>query len=276
MCYRSIFVCFLLTNLSCFSLASDFGSKKQERLLLNDQDAISAQLLTLDRKLQAVNAKMLSIEAENSQLKIDLVASKKQTDMNTNNIHNQLSYTGSTIYTRWGRRDCPNNNGTQLVYTGIAGGGSFGETGSGTNYLCLPHDPDQSPADFPHELERSGYVAHVWGAEYQYSFGMVKVNDDVPCAVCRDTTTETSLMIPAKTSCPSHWKKQYNGFLCANLYYHNGASEYACVDYDAQNIEGKRENQDGKLFYPVVSKCGSLPCPPYINAKYMVCVVCSK
>ncbi|VDH94265.1 Hypothetical predicted protein [Mytilus galloprovincialis] len=182
-----------------------------------------------------------------------------------------LSKFNQQILLRYSRWSGSLTGRTQLVYTGIAGGGSYGETGSGTNYLCLPHDPDQSLADDPHELERSGFVAYVWGAEYQYSFCMVKVDDDVPCAVCRDTTTETSLMIPAKTS---QWKKQYNRFLCANMYSHPGASEYACVDYDAQYIEGKRDNQDGKLFYPVVSKCGSLPCPPYDNAKYM-CSVCN-
>jgi hypothetical protein len=26
--------------------------------------------------------------------------------------------------------------------TGIAGGGQYGESGSGSTYLCLPHDPD--------------------------------------------------------------------------------------------------------------------------------------
>ncbi|XP_063447189.1 short-chain collagen C4-like [Mytilus trossulus] len=272
MCYRLIFVYFLLTNLVCFILAGDLGSKKQERILISDSDAMNAQLITLERKL---NAKISSIEAENAQLKVKLVASEQNIGIITKTIHNQFSYKG-TSYTRWGRNDCPNKNGTQLVYAGIAGGGSYGETGGGTNYLCLPHDPDQSPADFPHGLEGSGYVARVWGAEYQYSFGQVKVDDDVPCAVCLDTTTETSVMIPAKTSCPSLWKRQYNGFLCANWHGHSGASEYACIDYDGEYIEGKRENQDGKLFYPVVSECGSLPCPPYVNAKYMVCVVCSK
>ncbi|CAG2245609.1 unnamed protein product [Mytilus edulis] len=223
------------------------------------------------------NAKISSIEAENSKLKGELVASKQKIEINSKNIQNLFWNKGGTIYTRWGRTDCPNNNGTQLVYKGIAEGGSYDEAGSGTNYLCLPHDPDQSPSHFPDELEANDYVAHVWGAEYQYSFGMVKLSDDVPCAVCLDTTTTTSLMIPAKSSCPSpSWKVQYKGFLCSNMYGHPAASEYACVDYDAQYIEGKRENQDGKLFYPVVSKCGSLPCPPYENAKFMVCVVCSK
>ncbi|CAC5406481.1 unnamed protein product [Mytilus coruscus] len=169
-------------------------------------------------------------------------------------------------------------NGEFSLYQSIAGGGSYAETGSGTNYLCLSHNSDQKPAQFSLGLERSNYVAHVWGAEYQFSFGMVKVDDDVPCAVCLDTTANTSLMIPAKSSCPSLWKKQYNGILCANMYRHPAASEYVCVDSDAQYFEGtsRRGSSDGKLFYPAVTVCGSLPCPPYENSKYLTCVVCSK
>jgi hypothetical protein len=83
-------------------------------------------------------------------------------------------------------------------------------------------------------------------------------------------------MIPGKSSCPSGWRKQYSGYLCANYYGHPAASEYACVDDDPQYFEGRRQNLDGKLFYPAVAVCGSLPCPPYENSKYLKCVVCSK
>ena len=31
--------------------------------------------------------------------------------------------------------------------TGIAGGGHYGESGSGSTYLCLPHDPDVAPSN---------------------------------------------------------------------------------------------------------------------------------
>ena len=160
--------------------------------------------------------------------------------------------------------------------TGIAGGGQYGEYGSGSSFLCLPHDPDNAPSDFPHTLEASAYVAHVWGAEFQFSYGNVNVNDDVPCAACLDTKAVTSMMIPGKASCPSGWRKEYSGYLCANYYGHRAASEYACVDDDPQYFEGRRQNLDGKLFYPAVTVCGSLPCPPYENAKYVTCVVCSK
>jgi hypothetical protein len=70
-----------------------------------------------------------------------------------------------------------------FVMTGIAGGEHYSESGSGTSYLCLPHDPDSAPSNFPCALDSSSsYVARVWGAEFQYTYGKVKVDDDVPCA----------------------------------------------------------------------------------------------
>ena len=154
--------------------------------------------------------------------------------------------------------------------TGIAAGGHYGEFGSGTSYLCLPHDPDSAPSHFPYALDSSSsYVARAWGAEFQFTCGNVKVDDDVPCAACLDTEAKTYMMIPGKASCPSGWRKQYSGYICANYYRHLAASEYACVDDDPQYIEGRRQNLSGKLFYPALTVCGSLPCPPYASAKYL-------
>ena len=158
---------------------------------------------------------------------------------------------------------------------GIAGGGGYIETGGGTSNLCLSHNPDKAPSNFPSAVF-SSYVARVWGAEYQLSYGNVKVDDDVPCAACLDTKAATSMMIPGKSSCPSGWRKQYSGYLCANHYNYGAQSEYACVDEDPQYFEGRRQNSDGRLFFPAVTVCGSLPCPPYENSKYLTCVVCSK
>ena len=153
--------------------------------------------------------------------------------------------------------------------TGIAGGGQYGESGSGSTYLCLPHDPDIAPSNFPYVLDSSSYVARVWGAEYQFSYRNAKVDDDVPCATSLYTKAVTSMMIPGKSSCPAGWRKQYSGYLCANHYAHPAASEYACVDDDPQYFEGRRQNLDGKLFYPAITVCGSLPCPPYESSKYL-------
>jgi hypothetical protein len=128
-------------------------------------------------------------------------------------------------------------------------------TQSGTSYLCLPHDPSFAPSNFPYALDGSGLVAHVWGAEYQFSYGNAKVNDDVPCAACLDTKAVTSMMIPGKSSCPSGWRKQYSGHLCASYYRHPAASEYVCVDDDPQYFEGRRQKLVGKLFYPALTVC---------------------
>ena len=160
--------------------------------------------------------------------------------------------------------------------TGIAGGGQYGESGSGSSYLCLPHDPEFAPSNFPSALDSGSFVARVWGAEFQFSYGNVKPGDDVQCTACLDNKAKTSIMIPGKASCPSGWRKQYSGYLCANYYGHKAASEYACVDRDPQFFEGRRQALDGMLFFPAVTVCGSLPCPLYENSKYLTCVVCSK
>ena len=44
---------------------------------------------------------------------------------------------GGVVYTRWGRKSCPNDTGTQLVYEGITGGSHWNNPGGGANYVCL-------------------------------------------------------------------------------------------------------------------------------------------
>ena len=48
---------------------------------------------------------------------------------------------GGVVYTRWGRKSCPNDTGAQLVYEGITAGSPWGRLGGGANYVCLPKDP---------------------------------------------------------------------------------------------------------------------------------------
>lgn len=114
----------------------------------------------------------------------------------------------------------------------------------------------------------------VYGAEYQFSYGNVGIDDDVPCAVCY--VPAAVLMIPAKTTCPPNWTLQYSGILTTNSDDFNSSSDYVCLDDKPQYIEGTRRNDDGKLFYPVHAICGALPCPPYVNYAYLRCCVCSK
>ena len=54
------------------------------------------------------------------------------------------------------------------------------------------------------------------------------------------------------------------------------ASEYACVDKDAEAMAGGSTDQNGVLFYAVKTVCGSLKCPPYSANTDVPCVVCTK
>ena len=104
-------------------------------------------------------------------------------------------------YTRWGKSSRPNITGTELVYSGRAGGSHYPHAGA-ANYLCMPSDPQYT---LPH---RPGVQDHmyVYGTEYQHPI-QGSHDHNVPCAVCAVSTREMVLMIPAKTSCPTSWTR---------------------------------------------------------------------
>lgn len=119
----------------------------------------------------------------------------------------------------------------------------------------------------------STYSSYV--AEYQFTYKNVAVDDDVPCAICKVKSATTTIMVPAKKSCPQNQTLQYNGYLGAG-YYGEQPTEYICVDRDPENFEGMRlVNSDGLLIYPVQAVCGSLPCPNYTQSQYLSCAVCT-
>lgn len=157
---------------------------------------------------------------------------------------------------------------------GLIGGSSSSEPGNGVNTLCLPHDPEALPDHVIPLVQATANYGHLFGAEYHFSFNKVVIHDDVPCAVCLAKMSATTLMFPAKRTCPPSWIKQYSGFLGSN-YYDYGKNEYLCLDENPDYIERSRENIAGLFLYPVKSVCGSLPCPPYKNSTLISCVVCS-
>jgi len=86
-----------------------------------------------------------------------------------------------------------------------------------------------------------------------------------------------TMMIPARTACYSGWTEAYYGVLSSGYYGHPAATQYVCVDHSPQaSFDGNNINNDGKLFYSVRAKCGSLKCPPYEENKLLSCVVCLK
>ena len=173
------------------------------------------------------------------------------------------------VYTRWGNSACPNITGTELVYTGRAGGSPYRDRGGASNYICLPFDPE-------YILTSRGRVqgdSPVWGAEYQEP--VVGVDEgDVPCAVCHVTTRETVLMIPAKASCPTSWTEEYVGYLMSGRE-GRSRSTFVCVDRDQESLAGTGRNNDGAVFYHAEVDCTNLPCPPYNNGQELNCVVCT-
>ena len=165
-----------------------------------------------------------------------------------------------------------------MLAVGMSGGRYYLDTGSGTNTLCLPHNPDPSPPDFPRSFQHNdvAYAGSIHGSEYQFNYRHVDIDDDVPCAACMVTNARSTLMIPAKTSCPIGWTVQYQGVLTSGKQGYQ-ATDYLCLDQNPEYLtEGARmHNYDGRLFYPVLAICGSLPCPPYKRQQLLSCVVCS-
>ncbi|XP_066279741.1 uncharacterized protein [Branchiostoma lanceolatum] len=182
---------------------------------------------------------------------------------------------GGAVYTRWGRKTCP--SGATTVYSGVAGGTDHNQPGGGTNYQCLPTDPQWGRYQDGVQAAK----AYMYGAEYQldtnYPFGSRSIHDDdVPCAVCYVPTRGSKLMIPARNTCPTDWTQEYAGYFMAEYYNHPGAKEFVCVDEQPETVPGGHANHNGALFYPVEARCGSLPCPNYVEGRELTCVVCTK
>ena len=92
------------------------------------------------------------------------------------------------------------------VFTaGVAAGSYYSTSGGGSNYLCLPRNPEWGKTTAGFQSGESLY-----GPEYElhanHPFPKVNgrslQNNDIPCAVCLVTNRPTKLMIPAKLTCP--------------------------------------------------------------------------
>ncbi|XP_062605668.1 uncharacterized protein LOC134267481 [Saccostrea cucullata] len=149
--------------------------------------------------------------------------------------------------------------------------------GAAVEPLCLPKDPEWGR----YSAQADNVRGFVYGAEYEHT-GVLHLNHlhdlDVPCAVCKTDGEKSVLVIPARKTCYSGWKKEYSGYLMSGRFDHRAASTYSCFDEQSQPLDGGSENKDGYLFYPVESRCnhGSLRCPPYKEGRELSCVVCSK
>ena len=174
------------------------------------------------------------------------------------------------VYTRWGRTTCPNTTGTELVYAGIAAGSYYTDKGGGVDRLCLPSDPDYDTNYTPGSSNNGLY-----GTEYRGGNVAGKSYHNIPCAVCYAAARGTTIIIPAKNSCPSTWTLEYIGYLLSEHRNHS-KSTYLCMDKDLESIPGSAGFGNMGLLYHVEATCTGIPCPPYNNFKELMCAVCTK
>ena len=179
------------------------------------------------------------------------------------------SSVGGTSYICWGRTECPDTQGTELLYSGVAAGSHFSETGGGSQYLCLPEDPEFLVIT-PGVQNLRGYL---YGTEYQAEEVNVLnglLNHNVPCAVCYTAVRGAVVMIPGTSS----WTREYYGYLMTMIHFHQRTT-FECVDVNAEAIPNSATSTDPNLFYFTESRCNGINCPPYADGNELTCVVCT-
>ena len=185
-------------------------------------------------------------------------------------------------YTRWGKTSCPNNTNAELVYSGRAGGTYHLARGGSSDRICMPDNPD-----YPAEAidisssPASQFKNTVQGLEYEVDYSLPGNpltdvhNHNTPCAVCFVPTRDTTIMVPAKTVCPSSWTREYYGFLMSD-YDGNYRTSYTCLDIAPEPVPGTVSNSNPSLLYHSVTDCHGIACPPYENNRMLGCVVCTR
>jgi hypothetical protein len=82
-----------------------------------------------------------------------------------------------------------------LIIEGQTGGNRYSNKGGGSNYICLPNDPDNGkPYSYANDV-LSGAEYEVGGSRKPSGLANLH-NKDVPCAVCRRRGKSSVLMIP--------------------------------------------------------------------------------
>ena len=175
-----------------------------------------------------------------------------------------------------------------LLFKGYAAGPHHNQVGSGSNFLCLPEQPQwktylagsqaQSTAGtiagIEYELFDSGIYHNNIFSESNNG-GNPLLNNPAPCAVCYVGGRSTILMIPARTQCPDGWTAEYAGYLVSEARRYDRRSSYVCWD-EAPEVATGPVNQNNAVIYPVEVLCGSLPCSVYFTGRELTCIVCSK
>ncbi len=179
---------------------------------------------------------------------------------------------GATVYTRWGRNDCP--TGANLLYSGVAAGSNFGQPGSGANLQCLSTQPDTDIGSPDFNGGALLYVATYQGTVAVPEFGDV-LGDVVPCAVCERTGAAISIVHPGRDTCPASMNLEYPGFLMGTSW-DQAKGEFVCVD---QAPQSGGPGALGHLLYTAEVACSgsnTLCVSGYTPSSEVTCSVCTK
>ncbi|KAL4229847.1 hypothetical protein ACF0H5_010239 [Mactra antiquata] len=229
--------------------------------------------------------KIVSLEQTIQNLKDSLTESKnkiedmsRENEQKIQNLKDLLAESrdkidSGSIYIRWGRFKCQNN--AEVVYKGFTAGKKWSDKGSGSDVICLPEDPSWLNYSNSNHLRGSVYGTEINIEEPSGVFEK-KVNDqNLPCVACH-IKKGSVIMIPGRGHCYTGWNLEYKGYLMTEWHGHPGPHNHVCVDHHPDFMQGGGENNDDHILYLTISKCGSLPCPPYANDRELACVVCSK
>ena len=172
------------------------------------------------------------------------------------------------------------------MFAGYATGRHHYRIGGGSNYLCLPEDPQWK--NHSTSAASSGWL---YGTEYRLTTShdplfrnggkSVFFGKPIPCAVCYVPQRSAQLIIPASNECPVGWTREYDGYLMpehsnspgAKAYAHHSTS-YICIDASPETAVGAITQGQGLLYFVKVG-CGTLPCSKYHDGWEVACVVCT-
>jgi len=178
-----------------------------------------------------------------------------------------------------------------MLFKGYAAGPRYNVGGSGSNFLCLPEDPQWKI--YLAESQAKNVAGTIAGVEYELFNAGTPVhgrnnifsesnnggnplhNNPAPCAFCYVGGRSTVAMIPARTQCPDGWTSEYAGYLVSEARYDRKRSSYVCWD-EAPEVAVGGTAQNNAAIYPVEVLCGSLPCSLYPTGRELTCIVCSK
>ena len=109
----------------------------------------------------------------------------------------------------------------------------------------------------------SRYYSEISGTEYEYPIAGSH-NHNVPCAVCYVATRDATVMIPARTSCPPNWTREYYDYLQSEAVWPGRQhTEYVCVEKTQVSVRGSHANINEALIYHVRATCNGIVCLPY-------------